>query len=500
MSYWNKSNSISTSTLDATSTFSNVNKGGFNTLNEFYEIESAIVLDIILDTNHSYFKKNTLVSQQWPLDINGKPSLETDPDYTWIGRALVRLIYSNDSVEKEELVWAIPLESNISEYPLLNEMVGVVSYLGQYYYTRKINKFNTPNTNADFNLELKYGGFKKLSASNTQIQGNRELLTKSTDPKIPYVGPQSKLGSGGGIGYIGALGRYFYYNPRIRSLKRREGDLIFESRFGQSIRFAAYDDNRGNDKSSIEYEDYKGSGNPMIIIRNRQRPLNKLNVDEKNVGGYMLEDVNKDGTSIHLTSGLTLSAFQTTCLKKMWGNGEEQEGFNGTTSFKFPKLWGDQIVINSDRVIISAKREEMFQYSKKRMSFVTDDEYTVDAHNQIIFTTNNKTVINSPAIYLGEYDQTGEPVLLGQTTVNWMYELCNLLLKHTHWYKHVHPDSSNHHHHHKIGQPIANQTQTIVQNMELQLLRDNLQACLSRRVFVTGGGYAPGQDGENLIE
>ena len=81
-----------------------------------------------------------------------------------------------------------------------------------------------------------------------------------------------------------------------------------------------------------------------------------------------------------------------------------------------------------------------------------------------------------------------------------MYELCNLLLKHTHWYKHVHPDSSNHHHHHKIGQPIANQTQTIVQNMELQLLRDNLQACLSRRVFVTGGGYAPGQDGENLIE
>ena len=95
------------------------------------------------------------------------------------------------------------------------------------------------------------------------------------------------------------------------------------------------------------------------------------------------------------------------------------------TSFKFPKLMGDQIVINSDRIIISAKKNEMFQYSKKRMSFVTDDEYTVDAHNQIVITTNNKTVLNSPAIYLGEYNQTNEPVLLGQTTVNWLYDFCN---------------------------------------------------------------------------
>ena len=149
-----------------------------------------------------------------------------------------------------------------------------------------------------------------------------------------------------------ALGRYFYYNPRIRSLKRREGDLIFESRFGQSIRFASYDDNRSNDKGYDSdfggYTDYKGNGvinpyskkieagggNPLILIRNRQRPISKTNVDEKNVGGYMLEDINNDGSSIHLTSGITLSAFQTTCLKKMWGNGsEEQSGFNGTYIF-----------------------------------------------------------------------------------------------------------------------------------------------------------------------
>jgi hypothetical protein len=471
---------------------------------EFYEIEPAIVLDIILDKNHSYFtsKSFKLNPDQWPVDVNGKNPLNTDPDYTWVGRALVRLIYSQANVEKENLIWAMPLESNISEYPVLNETVGVVFYLGQYYYTRKINTFNTVNADADFNSEINSGGFR--SSPNQIVQGNRELILNTNDPAVPYKGPQSKLNILGSVGYVGALGRYFFYNPRIRSLKRREGDLVFESRFGQSIRFASYDDNRNNDKGYSSdfsgYTDYKGigimnpfskteagGGNPMVLIRNRQRPLDKNNPDEKNVGGYMLEDVNNDGSSIHLTSGVTVSQFLPTCVKKMWGNGsEEQSGFNGVTSFKYPLLIGDQMVLNSDRVIISAKKNEMFQYSKKRMSIVTDDEFTLDAQNQVVITTNNKTVLNSPAIYLGEYNQTNEPILLGQTTVNWLFDLCSWLLIHTHWYKHTHPN---------VGQSNPPSTQTTVEAAALILLQNNLNLLMSRRVFTVGGGYAPGQNG-----
>lgn len=513
MSYWNKSLTSSTQTLDNVS-LSAARRSVKSTADEFYEIEPAVVLDIILDENHPYLadKQNTLVPNQWPVDVNGKAPLKTDKDYTWIGRVLIRLLETNINVEKEDLIWAMPLESNISEYPLLNEIVGVVSYLGQYYYTRKINKFNTINANADFNVELIYGGFTKLQ-STTPVQGNRELKQKTSDPYIPYIGPQSKLNIYGGVGYIGALGRYFYYNPRIRSLKRREGDLVFESRFGQSIRFASYDDDRKNDcghsSDFVGYPDYKGNGiqnpkshleagggNPMLLIRNRQRSISSKIVNEKNVGGYMLEDVNEDGTSIHLTSGVTLSLFKTVCLKKMWGNGaEEQPAFNGTTNFKFPKLIGDQLVINSDRVTISTKKNKLFQYSKKRMSFVTDDECTIDAQNQIIITTNNKTVLNSPAIYLGEYNQTNEPVLLGQTSVNWLFDLCNWLLAHTHWYNHKHPDAQGG----TTGNANPTQTQTTVQAASLTVLRNNLNLLMSRRVFTVGGGLAPGANGGTIL-
>ena len=43
------------------------------------------------------------------------------------------------------------------------------------------------------------------------------------------------------------------------------------------------------------------------------------------------------------------------------------------------------------------------------------------------------------------------------------------------------------------------QTQIPVQQITLKLLRDNLHKTLSRRVFLTGGGYAPGANGVKPI-
>ena len=468
MAYWDSKTNKSSARLDNFGLGSN---GGTDAPVPFYEFEPAVVLDSVLDNTHIIFKTNVapIDTNHWPPNVNGKSPLPVEFDYSWVGRVLVRMLYTQKNVEKEELIWAYPLESGFSEYPVVNEIVSVVKYLDKFFYTRKVNYFNFPNNNVDFNQEVSSGGYL---TSDKRVIGNRELMTGSKEAYRPYVGPKSQTRLGGGYGYEGAMGRYFHTNYRIRYLKRREGDLIVESRFGQSIRMGSYDDNRENDKGYNEdfpgYKDYKGpgsgsgyknidgkiyesgGGNPMILIRNRQRPVgpkgsNKIyenlppieNKDEeKDAAGYVVEDVNNDGTSIHITSGTTKSSFVTNCFKKMWGTGEEIPAFQpiGSTSFIFPKLVGDQIVIHSDRVILAARTGETFHYSKKRYAVVTDSEYTVDAQNQIVLTTNNKTIINSPAIYLGEYDKTDEPVLLGQTTVNWLSDLCEWLLVHTHWY------------------------------------------------------------------
>jgi hypothetical protein len=301
---------------------------------------------------------------------------------------------------------------------------------------------------------------------------------------------------------------------------------------------ATYDENRLNDRTDL-YDSYTvdkkltdssggGYGNPMIIIRNRQRNLAKNSPSpglhrklpkipkiqdfEKNYGGQIEEDINNDGSTISITSGVTVSKFVTTVYKSIFGRTENQEPteeqvkYNppNSTFFTFPALTGDQIVINTDRLVLQSRLAETIHFSKKRYAIATDSEYTVDANDQIVLTTNNLTCLNSPQIFLGQYGETNEPALLGQTTVDWLYDLCNWILDHVHWYHHVHPYP--HSHPDAGGEGPANtidavpdQTQIPVQQIKLRLLRDSLHKTLSRRVYLTGGGYAPGSDGVKPI-
>lgn len=467
----------------------------------FYELEEAVVLDVILDDKHSAFT-DELDANDFPPNIDGSEPIAGTNDYGQVGAIKFRFLNSERGKDKEQLGWAYPIENTgITEWPLMNEMVIVGRYMESYFYSRKLNFKSVINSNASFITERVSGWVDQ----NTDEYNNGE----------PYTGPKSTLNFSGGENYTGVLGNYFKFNPKIRTLKRYEGDTILESRFGSSIRFGAYDDNRNND-SGIEGEYEDGGGNPKIILRNRQAPIK--NPEGFTAKGYTEEDINKDGSSIHITSGKTVSNFITATKKLMFQMGikEEQAEYSpeGSTDFKYPTLDGDQVVINSDRLIFSSKANETFHFSKKRLSMVTDDEFTVDAHKQIVMTTNAQTTINSPKIYLGAFGDEDEPVLLGRTSVFWMYTLCNWIIAQTdllidqaeNWHaQHVHDMDSR-----KDSQtpPKSNWASKMkdyasqLRTMKEQLiaLRDSLPTLMSDRVFTVGGGGSPGYDGGTLAE
>ena len=507
MAYW-KDSSKNTRQLDSFGLTTNHSAGrGGN--REYHELEIGVVLDIVLDLTHPIFtaanpQQTRIDSDRWPVDLTGKQPSSNDPDLTWIGRVLVRPLVSGKLTEKDQLKWAYPLENNFTEYPLINETVMLYESDSRLYYSRKVNFRNLPNNSLDFTIEGASSGLQ-----------NTELFSM-----VPYSGRiLSQTSWNGASGRIGYAGKYFYANPKIRQVRRFEGDIVLESRHGSDIIIKAFDKNRLNDVGY--YPDYFNGGNPMLILRNRQRQLLKIGqtlslknspnlatiggtIEEKNAGGYLDENINHDGSSVYMTSGQTISEWVTTCYKRMFHDSQDEEvtAFRGPSTFVYPNpMNGDQIVINSDRLVLSARYGEILSYSKKRYGICTDSEFTVDAHQQMVLTTNTKIVLNSPAIYLGEYDNTKEPVLLGQTTVNWLYELCNWLINHTHWHHHVHPDAVT-----RDGegvdtkQPEPLQTQTPVQIQTLILMRNALHNIMSRRVFVTGGGYAHGQDGAKITE
>ena len=504
-----------------------------NILSANPNFQAAVVVDIILDKGHPFFGKNqddpnaypapSIKYQQIPVNYNTAVPNPSDVDYSYIGRAKVRILSLEKQTAVEKLPWAIPLDTTITQYPLINEQVLVIKVGDNYYYSKPLSKFNFVGTNGDFVTEK--------SASDT---ANSAIpYRKPLDPKQSWESYISHPVFTN-LNQTGFFGNYFVINPYIRAIKKYEGDTTIESRFGQSIRFGAYDDNRLIDKNITDSSyildknlfrksSAGGYGNPKIVIRNRQRNISKdvdqlihpklpkipkVDDQEKNYGGQIEEDINHDGSTIEISSGATQSKWKTTVYKSVFGVNvdnkptEEQVKFNPDNSTKFvlPSLNGDQIVINTDRLVLSSRFAETLHFSKKRYAVVTDDECTIDANDQIVMTTNRLACLNAPQIFLGQYGETNEPALLGQTTVDWLYDLCNWLLDHVHWYHHVHPHPHTHEDAGAINQQNTNdanpdQTQIPVQQIALKLLRDNLHKTMSRRVFVTGGGYAPGSNG-----
>jgi len=106
----------------------------------FYELEPAVVLDVILDENHPIFKTKTvkLDYTSVPDNVEGKPVTDNSIDYSWIGRILVRPLVSLYKVDKDDINdWAIPMENTgIVEYPLVNEVVIV----GRYFKKNNFEK------------------------------------------------------------------------------------------------------------------------------------------------------------------------------------------------------------------------------------------------------------------------------------------------------------------------------------------------------------------------
>lgn len=439
----------------------------------FYELEEAVVLDVILDDKHPAFT-DELDTNDWPPNIDGSEPFIGGKDYGQIGAIKFRFLNSERGKDKEQLGWAYPIENTgITEWPLMNEMVIVGRYMESYFYSRKLNFKSVVNSNASFITERVSGWVEQ----NTNEYNNGE----------PYTGPKSTMNFSGGDNYTGVLGNYFKFNPKIRSLKRYEGDTILESRFGSSIRFGAYDDNRNNDSGiDGEYED--GGGNPKIILRNRQAPIK--NPEGFTSKGYTEEDINKDGSSIHFTSGKTISKFQPTTTNAI---------IRGKNPVSLPKLDGDQIVINSDRLVFSSKANEMFFFSKKKIGMTSDDSISISCVSRMTLTALKTTTINSPKIYLGDHGKTYEPALLGRSTVAWMYAMCDWMLLNTNTQLEVLLALQLHVHTTKIGPTLlpilppasvmwADQILSLkAQQISLLALRSQLSSLMSGRVFVSGG-------------
>ena len=83
---------------------------------------------------------------------------------------------------------------------------------------------------------------------------------------------------------------------------------------------------------------------------------------------------------------------------------------------------GQQVVINSDRLLFNARTDSILLIADESVGISTNGTFNVDS--------SDITVINSPEIYLGL--DAVEPVVLGDTLLGLLEELCDALAAETH--------------------------------------------------------------------
>ena len=332
---------------------------------EFYELEPAEVIKV-------YLKEEDLPK------LKDENTEEEFTDWSSFGWARVRMTLS--STDEYDFLELPMLDTNVKEYPLPGEMVTVVDFyaIDQKFYTQKINMNRSVSANA------------VRDRSKYVNQGIGEGLTVHQDVE------------------------HFVMDVGVREVQPKEGDIIFNGRFGQSIRFGS--NITPVSKSDDTVDEYTGKPfSPNIIIRAGQGDTEKIPDDgdwklDEHAWRPVVEDINLDGSSLWLTTDQRIH------LDSIAAKEVAHENTLPTDS-----IWdGKQIVLNSDRIIFNSKLNSIHVYSDVDVSVAAKERINLEVESQ--GWNDGKTAVN-----LGDRNAQYH-ALVGEPTMDILRDLCKWLI------------------------------------------------------------------------
>lgn len=344
----------------------------------------AVVYDVILDNTHPRYTE--------PGDVG----------------AVVFRKFGNTFTSKESLPLAYPHNKNFIDLPIRNEMVEIIQIESTYTY-RRYAKDVAGNKNLSSSANTINARFLNINSDREDLssENKAEHYQNVASTQTPRSSADGLAPDESGYGKV--------FSPaNIHRLSLFEGDTLIESRFGQSIRLSAYN-NPGSTFS------------PTITIRNREASATQV-LSAKS--GSITEDINRDGSTILMSSGQYVVPFIPGTIDEKGSTDFSQKPL----SFKpYPsELKGDQVLINSGRIILSARNAEMLFYSKGNYGFISDGGMSIDnkrginvnVGEDIHVVTNDRNInffTGNGSVFLGSKDL--EPLVKGQKLVEILSEL-----------------------------------------------------------------------------
>ena len=274
--------------------------------------------------------------------------------------------------------YAFPFDKNNLTFPIEGETVLIIQNENEFFWL-PYTVTQYPNYREDYKTSEKSKERSVENATNTTKSQNYNEVKNTGTTNTETAKQNSEKTT-------------YKINEKIKFLNPKSGDTILSGRVGNTIRFSEFH----------LTEDGKTSS-PSILIRNKQNP----ELDAKKIGELVDEDINKDGTSVYLTSGKIKVPFVENIKK-------EKIGFKNYPNSK--DLSGDQLFVNSDRIVLSAKASEFIIFGKGNTGVITDGRYSIDATKEIYLHTENNITLHSKGANQIFLNSDNGKIYLGKNT------------------------------------------------------------------------------------
>tara|TARA_R110000868_G_scaffold29939_2_gene111361 strand:- start:790 stop:2043 length:1254 start_codon:yes stop_codon:yes gene_type:complete len=278
---------------------------------------------------------------------------------------------------------ASPLNPNSKTFPLINEIVYVISLpsteIGvsnskvKKYYLNTINLWNHPHHNGYPLNSNSLPPTQKKDYEQTQAGSVRRVTDQSTEI---------------------FLGNTFKERSNIHPILPFEGDIIHEGRWGNSIRLGSTVKNTNNNWSLTGT-----NGDPITIIRNGQ--------GSQSEEGWIpiVENINNSDSSVYLTSAQQIPLDASSISYVSYLNNPP------TTPNKYAEK---QIILNSGRLVFNSNQDHILLSSAKSINLNSQESVNIDT---------KKFITQADKIFLGTEELATQPLMLGSNTVDLLKNL-----------------------------------------------------------------------------
>lgn len=313
------------------------------------------------ETPPAYF---TAIVEDIVLNESGGTVLKYATNGSNIGQALIRIIPQDKNVPLEKLKKAFPLETNIQAYPLKGEQVMVFKTMGGLYYTRPLATTRKVTENSWFSLRRFFRNVNTALRQDARALSNAGAGVGSTFASVSDDD-------------VATNGKEFILNPTVRLPRANEGDVILQGRYGNVIRMG----------SSL----FKSQGFPdanILLTAGMWEDPSEVSTPRKGPYSLVYENLDMDKSSIWMVANQEVPFTPATMLSSA-----EVKAHLLSSPRKTKKYDGAQIFLNSDRVILNSKINEISLFSKKEINLSSIGAITLDSESSIILrslgTTSN---------------------------------------------------------------------------------------------------------------